>query len=417
MNIARSDKLRGWHVLPGLLLAGVLLAACSAPDEETEALVGVEPEDRVLYVGVLSDESGPAASLGRPYAVGFRVLVHQINRGDSELLPEGWRIRLVERDVGYDAERAVTDFEQIQDRVLFFGSIFGTPPLSAVAPLLEERGIVGFPTSGNSQLLGNQYTPVTWPTYDHESMRLVDWMVAEGGQDAAIAVVYQDDDYGLDSLTGMRQAAEHHGIEIATEQAYRPGQRDFTELVQGLEDAGAGYVLMATLPSATLPILQTAAESGYNPVWAGNFPSWTDDFFRLPEGTRALFNDYHLATPFPYWGEDTAFMNQFMEAFEAYTRDRVAVPPNTYTLLAYIQSVVALEAFARALSAGDLTRPGYLRALQGIDDFDVYGALDDPLNYSSVPYDTGARTRILRPRMDNGDWAEVSPTAQPQAAN
>src|SRR5262245_52011291 len=89
-------------------------AACSsAPSEPAAASVESEPEPapetdkpapglkvdrgidlatKTIRLGVLNDESGPASAIGKPYAVGKRVLAAQINAGGSGLLPEGWKL-------------------------------------------------------------------------------------------------------------------------------------------------------------------------------------------------------------------------------------------------------------------------------------------------------------------------------------
>ena len=73
--------------------AAAAKAEAAAP---AKALRGVDMEKKVIRIGMLNDESGPAAIIGKPFAVGKRILAQQVNEGGSGLLPDGWTIELVE---------------------------------------------------------------------------------------------------------------------------------------------------------------------------------------------------------------------------------------------------------------------------------------------------------------------------------
>ena len=87
----------------GMLCAAVLtLLGCSGGSTGAAGVPGVDLERKLLRIGALNDESGPVAAIGRPYALGKRLLAAEINAGDSGLLPDGWTVELVERDHGYN---------------------------------------------------------------------------------------------------------------------------------------------------------------------------------------------------------------------------------------------------------------------------------------------------------------------------
>lgn len=397
------------------VVAGVLLATtgCAEVEERAEA-PGVDWEQKILYVGALNDESGPAAPMGRPFALGLRTLVHQINAGESDLLPEGWRVRLVERDHGYNPDRAVAAFHETHEQVLFYLQIFGTPNVLAVRPLLEEHNIVAFPASGSSLMAEHEYTPPAGASYRVEAMRAMDFIVDEFGatEDLRVAVVYQQDDYGMDGYEGWLAAAQHYGIEIVTEQAYQPGQQDFTEVVAGLIEADADAVFLATLPTATATILGTALQEDYLPTWIGNAPAWSDRFFDRRALPAPLLEHTYFVASGPFWGEEIPFVEDFIEGFEAYTRGRV--PPDTYVLAAYVAAQVPFAAFRQALENDDVSREGYLRALRGISDFDLDGALPEPLDYTRFPYMPAVQSRVLQADLDNRRFTVVSDYQAPR---
>jgi ABC-type branched-subunit amino acid transport system substrate-binding protein len=94
------------------------LSACGqgeAPaDRAAPSTPGVDLQNKVLRIGALNDESGPVAVIGRPYAFGKRILAAEINAGGSGLLPEGWKVELIERDHGYNPQRSVQTYNEIR---------------------------------------------------------------------------------------------------------------------------------------------------------------------------------------------------------------------------------------------------------------------------------------------------------------
>ena len=82
--------------------------------------------------------------------------------------------------------------------------------------------------------------------------------------------------------------------------------------------------------------------------------------------------------------------------------------------MSYIQGRVSLEAASRAIKAGDITRAGYLKALQGIKGFNA-GGLIQPMDLSGTPYQAGTITRVLKPDFAKKTWSVVADYAAPSA--
>ncbi len=414
-----------------LTVVTLMLAACSGESDESaqrnaqatggagqpaaqerKPVPGVDWDRKVIRLGALNGESGPAGVIGKPYAVGKRVLVAHINSGQSGLLPDGWKIELVERDHGYNPQRSVQMFNEIRDDILFLITSFGTPNTLPLRPMLERHQIVAFPASFSSKMAEFKYTPPFGPSYTFEAMRAMDYVVASAEDPASIraGVIYQQDDYGKDGLDGWRKAAAHHGVTVVAEETYAPGQADYTAAVSALKQAGATHVMLSTLPSATGPILGAAAQLDYAPQWFGNTPSWIDRFFDPNVIPASIFTNFHLITGLPYWGEPSATMDRFLQLYDQHGKDQS--PPDTYIWGSYIQGLQAIEALRRAIEADDLSRAGYVKALQSMKNFTIPG-VPYGFNMAKVPYVVGDKTRVLAPDMANGSWQVVAPPAAP----
>lgn len=395
------------------VLVAALPVAVTAETEPPRLLLapGVDLEGRTLVVGALNDESGPGAAIGRPYAIGKRILVAAVNRGQGGILPKGWRIEMLERDHGYQIDLARTQFSELEDKVFFFLTSFGTQLTTALLPGLRRGDIVAFPASLYSGLAAQPHTPVLGASYRREAMRAMDWVV-DAGESSVIrtGVVYQGDQYGLDGLDGWRTAAEFHQIPMVAQEEYAPGHTDFSAIVRGLQEARATHVFLSTLPSATGRLLRRAQEIGYHPIWLGNTASWSDTFFEGRVVPAEAFRNYYWVTGFPYWGEDVPIMDEFLDAFLENAQDRSF--EDFYILASYIQGRVALEAFRRMLAAGGADRQAYLEALEKL----VHGPEQEGEEFILHQYIAGGRSRVLHPMPETGGWDVVADYRAPRAA-
>lgn len=449
MRTTRKRRTPRWRAIGASVLAlSLLLAACSDGDDdgsddtedadtgdtddtadaddgasedegdadaggELQADFGVDVENQVLTIGALNDTSGPGSSIGTPYAVGKRVAVGQVNAGQLDLLPEGWTVELIERDHGYNPQNAVAEFNAIKDEVLYFATTFGTPNTLPLVDLATPESIALFPASLSSELAVNEYTPPIGAPYKVEAHHAVLNAFEEAGDEVRFGIVYQLDDYGADGLNGAREAAEHFGVEIVGEEGVAPGESDVTAPVSALQNAGATHVLVAALPSSTGPVLGTAAQLGYAPVWYGLTASWIDAFFNPEVIPPQVYANFRWVTGLPLWGEDLPGMSDFIAAYEEFGADDY--PPDFYILASYTQALLGFEAFTRAYEAGDVTRDGFYNALRSIDNFDAFGLYPAPLDMTQFPYETLTDTRVLSPGESLEDWETLADFATPES--
>ncbi len=401
--------MKRFESLPAILC--ILAASACAGGEGGGDSPGVDLENHVIRIGLLIDLSGPASAIGRPIQTGYEILYRRINAGGSGLLPEGWTVEWVTRDHGYNPQQSVQSYNEISEDVLFLGLSFGTPTTLPLQPMMSRDHMLAIPASLSSRTGRNEYTPVITPTYRTEGMRAVDWAVERSGGDVKLGIVYQQDDYGMDAVEGFELEAEFHGVEIVASQPIAPGQADFTAVVSALESAGAEYVMLTILPGATGPLLGTAAQLGYAPIWMGSSPTWLDAFFDPDVVPPAIFANYYNVGSLIHWGEDVPGMADFLDAFEAHgqgaTRDG-------YILSGYLYASAGIEAARRAIEAGNLTRDGLLEALHTIRDWDANG-MYIPIDLSTVPYDASRMVRVTKPIMAEWTWETISDFAPPES--
>ena len=392
-------------------------AAPASAVEPAVAAPGVDVARKVIRIGALNDESGPGAGIGKPYAAGKRLLARAVADGALRILPPGWTVELVERDHAYNPQQSVQHYNAIKDQVLFIAHSFGTPNTLPLRPMLKRDALVAFPASNASDMAESPYTPPLATSYRFEAMRAMDWVVQQAGGPAKIkaAIIYQQDDYGKDGLDGWTTAATTHGITIVDQQAVAPGQKDYAAVVTSLKEKGATHVLLTTLPSSTAPILGTAMQLGFTPIWIGNTPAWVDKFFDPQVIPPQVFASFYWSSALAFWGDPSMpGMQAFLGIYEKLGKE--LGPPNMYLLISYVQGVIELEAAARALAAGPLTRESFLTGLQSLEGYDARG-LSIPISMKRFPYVPMTRARVLKPKLAEKSWEVIAPYAVPQGAS
>ena len=202
------------HAAAALLFALVWSAVPVAAAEP-----GVHP-DRILF-GQSAAFEGPAAALGRGMRHGILAAFGEINRAGGVA---GRRLELVSYDDAYEPETAIENTERLirQDQVFALIGEVGTPTSRAVQPIATAREIPFIaPFTGASFLREPRLANVVniRATYDQETEAIVDYATTKLGL-TRIAILYQDDSFGLAGLKGVRAALVRRGLALAAEGAY-----------------------------------------------------------------------------------------------------------------------------------------------------------------------------------------------------
>ena len=375
---------------------------------------GVNVNKKLIKIGVLNDESGPAAVIGRAFGAGKSILAAQINAGKSGLLPEGWRVELVKRDHGYNPAKAQQGFDAIKNDILFLGLSFGTPTTLPLKPFLKKEKVIAYPASLSSLMASSTFTPPVGPSYEVEARRAMDWVASSAKKLKRVkaAIIYQQDDYGKDALKGWTESAKKNGVKVVAQRAIKPGQKDVTAEIISLKKSGATHIYLAVLPSSSGPVLGTAAAMKFMPKWIGATPAWLDVFFAHPKLPAQVFGNFYWVTGLPFWGDDVPGMKAFLRNFKAHGGD---AKPDFYLLMSYVQGLLSVEVAKRAIEAGDITRAGYLKVLKGLKGWSA-GGLIQPIDMSAEPYVVSTKTRILKPDFAKKTWSIVADYAAPSVS-
>ncbi len=161
------------------------------------------------------------------------------------------------RDDGYEPDRAFANTQElINDEQVFalIGAV-GTPTSRAVSPLAQREGVPFVaPFTGAQLLREDTLTNVLnlRASYHQETDRMLEYLQGQGI--TRIAVLYQNDSYGLDGLTGVKQQVAARNMQLVESWYYRRNTEAVQSAVFRISEADpapqAVIIIGASAPAA-----------------------------------------------------------------------------------------------------------------------------------------------------------------------
>ncbi len=244
----------------GLLFAGGLAFAAGQ--------YGPGASDSEIKIGNTMPYSGPASAygvIGKSEAAYFNMLNEQggIN---------GRKINFISRDDGYSPPKTVELVRKLveEDQVLFTFNILGTPPNTAVQGYLNDNKVPQlFVATGADKWNDPKNHPWTmgWqPSYRVEA-RIYGRYILKNLPNAKIAVLYQNDDFGKDYLTGLREGLGDKADKmIVATKTYETTDPTVDSQVVALQGSGADTLLTAAIPKFAAQAIRKVYDIGWKPT-------------------------------------------------------------------------------------------------------------------------------------------------------
>jgi len=350
----------GWKRFPFKVtaLCAAFLVACAA-EQGNEGVT-----DDAIRVGMIADLTGPLAFIGQEISAGAALHVQDVNDHGGV---HGRKIELIVEDDGYQPPRTVAAFRKLVDVDGIFcllGNV-GTATTMAIMPMLEDEGIPLLGPNGFSSAL---YTPprryvFTVPfSYPAQSWVMVQ-RIAESpdAAGARLGVIYQDDDFGLDGLQGVRDAAAYYGLTVVAEEAHQRGATDFSTTVLNLKRADPTHVILWTVLRETAAVLQEAHQLGWKPQFFGNNTAADDRLVGL--AAEALRDANVLFVT--HWDQSNPKMRPYLELLQRHAPDK---EPSYYHVGGFTEVQALVEILERA--GRDLNRERLVEAAETFDGWD-----------------------------------------------
>jgi ABC-type branched-subunit amino acid transport system substrate-binding protein len=368
-------------LLVGLpVLAGCASSSSSGSSGGIKAGPGVDLATKTITLGILSPYSGPVADpVGIPLANGVKAFFDHVNDHGGV---DGFKIKFLEEDTQYSPQIEVQKYNQIHNQVLMIADSLGTQPTFAIKDQAAADHMLVSAATLSSALAREKYLILVGTPYRLQVENAFDYVVNKlGVKDPATAIIYQNDDYGQDGLTGYHEAVSVYHLHDVAQVSYAPTDTDFTAQVAQLKASGAKYVFMTTLPAATATIIGTAYKLGYNPQWILQSPAFSIRLLAVP-ALKPLISRAWVVSQGAAWGDTSVpAMAQMLQDVAKYFPQQ---KPDGYFEFGYAESEITYAIIKKALDNGDITRDGLFKAFESLQTIDMGGLLP-PAHYGSSP--------------------------------
>ncbi len=226
-----------------LLLVGLVLPASLTAQER-----GVTPTE--ILIGSTLPLSGPAAYWGTGVGGGIDAFLKWVNDGGGV---HGRKFRVILRDDAYLPARSALNVRELVERdgVFAIVGMIGTANAFAARDYITESKTLWISPTTNDIWAGyrnRQYLFVTYPSYHNEGRILTRYAVENLGT-KKIAVFYQNDEYGLGLLRGVKYGvAASKGVRLVGQASYEVTDTDVSAQAVKLRGSGADTVFIAATP-------------------------------------------------------------------------------------------------------------------------------------------------------------------------
>jgi len=338
------------------------LGACSTKgdDSSSSSSGGVKTDkgvtDSTITLGVQTDESGVFKEIGLGITHGHELWADDVNAAGGIC---GRQVKLEIADNGYAADKAVTLYAQMKDKVAAMIQLLGSPVIAALKGQLEGDSMVAIPASQAATNLDLPTVMMVGASYDVELINNLAYAQQQGliKDGDKLGMIYIEGEYGVSGFNGAQYYAKQHnqtveGIKVG------PTDADMSSAVTKLKSEGVNAVLLTTTGAQLgSTATQMAAQGMGDLPIIGNNPTYATALVKSP-AMSALGNYYRSIGILPY-GADNDLAQKIVTEFD---KKYPGETPNDDINVGYVFGLIMQTVLEKACDNKDLTRAGIVKA-------------------------------------------------------
>jgi branched-chain amino acid transport system substrate-binding protein len=279
----------------------------------------------------------------------------------------------------------------------------------AVWEYLNEKGVPDLCSAGSHMFgadpQGHPWTVQMIPSYKSEAAVFFGRYISENLPGKKVAVLYPNIQQGFDHLAGVKEGLDPDKNEIVSEQTYEVTDVSISSQVTSMKNAGAEVVTTVATPPFTAQAIQQADRLDWHPDWFLSYINSDEMIFQFvsPELLEGAISDQ--AFKLAIWTDEPAIVKH-----HEIMRDYGGPSPSNFSLYAQALGEVAVEALGR--TCDNLTREGFIDALESIKDYHSDLFLDDVnISFSETDHTGLESGHMLRATVEDGKgkWEYFGP--------
>ncbi len=288
-----------------LLLVSVMVLTGCGEEEETP----VE-----IKIGAIASMTGMNAMTGAEHRWAYEVAVRDINEAGGVYVEEfgtSLPLRLVFADDQSTAAAGAAAAERLirNDGVDLLVGTNITPINIAVGTIADKYEVyLAACVTWLDQFADQEFT---WATDMFTStsaaaevpFQLLD-LQSESERPTTIAMMMEDNPDGQGFGDGFRQMSQQYGYELAVDEAYVPGTKDFSSSILKIKNAGCDALLWLGSPTDSIVLIRQLKEQQVDLKYIHGFKGfWPTEFVEgLGEDANYIVHDGFWAETLPYTG-------------------------------------------------------------------------------------------------------------------
>jgi len=334
-----------------------------------------------ISIGLIADQTGPAAQLMLPYAAGARAYFRHINdKGGIN----GRKIKLLVEDDRYSIPMAVAAFKKLvfKDNALAILGCGGTGQNTALFSQIEKNKVPVISLSWSWTMTDPVQRYVFTATNDNKD---------------EIKVM-------MEYIVKIMKAKEYNVVLVGRE-ILAMDALDATTQILTLRKQNITHLIAITVDGPTLVLLRSAKRLNYWPMFFNTFHAIGDGIAQTAGDTA---KNLYSSAPIASWFDDTKGMTELRKI--VLKDDPKIGSVHRYFIKAWVTSRITHEAIKRA--GKDLTPDSFVDTLETIKNLDMKG-LTGPISYSPANHKGNSYSRMDKADLKKGyfvpvtDWIEA----------
>jgi len=213
-----------------------------------------------IKIGHLVPLSGDYAYYGELEKEGTELAAEVINKKGGI---NGQNILVVREDDQADADKSVLALSKLifTDKVQAVIGSISSDALLADTPIAEKNKVVLMSAlAGTAKITAGDYTFRIYPSNTQQGEKLAEAALIAGYENAAI--IYINNEYGLDLAKSVKGATSRSGIDISIMEGYRAETVDFKEQLARIKEKKPAVIFLLGYPKDIGIILKQAQAEG-----------------------------------------------------------------------------------------------------------------------------------------------------------
>lgn len=361
---------------------GTSMAASGAPGVTNDQIV----------IGCISPLTGPIAMVGVAIADGAKDYFNYINEQGGI---HGRKIKFIAEDDKYEPPTAIASLKKLitRDKIFACISTSGTPITAALTPSIEKEKVPSFCTIAASSIFFPKPPSQIFsfgPYYSENMIFNIEYALNTlGKKDPRIAILYQDDEFGMDGKKGLDLAVKKYNLNLVAAEQYSRSAIDISSQVHNLKSAKPDFLFVTTIPSHSIMLLKEAKKAGLNvPIFAVANTRFEQVIQVAGEAAENFYVTEYTALPSE---KDAPSMAKLMTLW--HKKNPQNTVPARYYILSHVNAILMVEGIKRC--GKELTREKLIQQLESMKNFST-GEITGDITYSPNDHCPLSAMRVVK---------------------